>query len=251
VYIREPINSLTHFAGMLAAIPATLFLLRLCRGDRVKFAGMAVYGFSLITCFAGSGLYHAVPPAYEEGASLFDHVGIYLLIAGTVTPIGLIVLHGGWRLLLVGGIWSLAATGITLRLLCEPPLEVRTSLYLVMGWIGCSLYSKLVRRLSHAQAVPMWVGGLLYSVGAAINLAAFPSWFSARFFTPHELFHVLVLAAAACHYYFMLAVLVPFRRLPAFPGETLPPRLAVGPQVGVVVLTNSSVGRSGSAVNAG
>jgi len=249
VYIREPVNSLTHFAGMLAAIPATLFLLRLCRGDRVKFAGMAVYGFSLIACFAGSGLFHAVPPAYEEEASLFDHIGIYLLIAGTVTPIGLIVLRGGWRLLLVGGIWVLAATGIGLRLFCEPPLEVRTGLYLVMGWIGCALYFKLTRRLSHAKVTPMWLGGILYSVGAAVNLAAFPPWFCARFFTPHELFHVLVLAAAACHYYFMLAVLVPFRRLPAFADEAPPALRPAVPPVGVV-LTSSGAGRSGSAVNA-
>jgi hemolysin III len=243
VYIREPVNSLTHFAGMLFAIPATLFLLRLCRGDRVKFVGMAVYGFSLIACFAGSGLYHAVPPAYEEEAALFDHLGIYLLIAGTVTPIGLTLLHGGWRVLLVGGLWVLAATGIGLRLFAEPPLEVRTTLYLVMGWVGCALYFKLAGRVSHARVTPMWLGGILYSVGAAINLGHFLPTFAARFFTPHEVFHVFVLAAAACHYYFMISVLVPFRRLPAFAGA-LPDRRAV------VVLTNSAA-RSGSAVKAG
>jgi hemolysin III len=249
VFIREPVNSLTHFAGMLAAIPATLFLLRLCRGDRVKIVGMAVYGFSLVACYAGSGLFHAVPPAYEDEASLFDHVGIYLLIGGTVTPIGLTLLRGGWRVLLVGGIWVLAATGILLRLFTDPPLEVRTGLYLVMGWVGCALYFKLAGRLSHAKVAPMWLGGILYSAGAAVNLADFPPRFSARFFTPHELFHVFVLAASACHYYFMLAVLVPFRRLPAFPDEAAPGRLPSAAQMGVVVLTNS-VARPGSAVNA-
>src|SRR5262249_24627551 len=83
---------------------------------------------------------------------------------------------------------------------------------------------------------------ILYSVGAGVNLAAFPPWFCARFFTPHELFHVLVLAAAACHYYFMLAVLVPFRRLPAFADEAPPALRPAVPPVGVV-LTSSCPAR--------
>ena len=103
--LREPVNSLTHLAGMLVAIPATAFLLRLCRGDRVKFFGMMIYGASLILCYAGSGLFHAVPRAYEDPFGLLDHIGIYALIAGTVTPIALIVLDGGWRVVAVNQRW--------------------------------------------------------------------------------------------------------------------------------------------------
>ncbi len=179
-----------------------------------------------------------------ESAGLLDHIGIYLLIAGTVTPIGLIVLHGSPRVLLVGGIWAMAATGIGVRLYCETPLSVRTSFYLIMGWIGCLGYFQLVRRLSHAKVAPMWLGGLFYSVGAAINLwVHFPLDFTLRFFGPHAVFHVFVIAGAACHYYFMIAVLIPYRRLPAFGDDELPVQPAV------VALTNNVV-RSGSAVNA-
>jgi hemolysin III len=240
--LRDPISALTHFAGMLIAIPAAAFLVRLCRGDRVKFIGMLIYGVTLVLCYAGSALFHTVPEEYEETFSKFDHIGIYLLIAGTATPIGLIVGRGWVRRVLVGGLWIMAATGIILRLFCEPSLMVRTIFYVVMGWIGCSLYFHLVKRLSHAKVVPVWIGGLFYTAGAAINLwVDFPPWFSAHVFTPHDLFHVLVMCGSAAHYYFMLAVLVPYRRKPAFaealalPAPALPPLVPVP----VPVLSNN------------
>jgi hemolysin III len=205
---------------------------------------MLIYSASLILCFAGSGLYHAVPEEYVEPFGLLDHIGIYLLIAGTVTPIGLIILHGRARALLVGGIWLMAAAGIGTRLIAEPHLSVRTSFYLVMGWIGCLGYFQLVRRLSHAKVAPMWLGGLFYSVGAAINLwVHFPPDFTLAFFSPHAVFHVFVIAGAACHYYFMVAMLIPYRRFPAYGDDELPAQPAV------VALTNNVV-RTGSAVNA-
>jgi hemolysin III len=244
VIIREPINSLTHLAGMLAAIPATLVLLRLCRGNRLKTIGMLIYGLSLILCYAGSGMFHAVPAQYSEEFATFDHIGIYALIAGTVTPIGLIVLRGKWRIGLVGGIWLLAVTGITVRLFCEPPLAVRTTFYLGMGWIGCSMYFQLAERLTHSKIAPIWIGGLFYTVGAAINLLAFPPYFAANLFTPHAVFHLFVIAGSACHYYFMVAVLVPYRGLPAFTVAVGRPALS-----SVAGLSNAGV-RSGSILNA-
>jgi hemolysin III len=245
LFIREPVNAWTHLGAMFAAIPAAAFLLRLAWGDRVKFYAMLTYSVSLILCFGGSGLFHSVPEAYSEPCRLADHIGIYLLIAGTVTPIGMTVLHGGKRFLLLGGIWVMAATGITLRASVDAPISVWTGLYLGMGWIGCTMYFQLVRRLSHAKVAPMWIGGLLYSAGAAINLfVTFPPQFSGALFGPHEIFHVFVIAGAACHFYFMIAVLIPYRRLPAFPEHAAPPVHAVVP-----ALTKSAV-RSGSAVNA-
>jgi hemolysin III len=244
VVIREPINALTHLAGMFAAIPAILFLLRLCRGDRLKYIGMLVYGLSLIFCYASSGLFHAVPARYSDDFAVIDHIGIYMLIAGTVTPIGLIVLRSKRRIGLVGGIWLLAAAGIIVRLFCEAPLAVRTSFYLGMGWIGCTMYFQLAERLTHAKIAPMWIGGLFYSVGAAINLLTFPPYFAANLFTPHAVFHLFVIAGSACHYYFMLAVLVPYRRLPAFTMPMERPALAA-----VANLSNAGV-RAGSILNA-
>ena len=139
LYIREPVNALTHLGAMFAAIPAAAFLLRMAWGDRVKFYGMLVYSCSLILCFAGSGLFHAVPEAYSEPFGLLDHIGIYLLIAGTVTPIGLIVLHGRWRVALVGGIWLLAATGIVERA-CSASRICRCGRSSISEWAGSAAH---------------------------------------------------------------------------------------------------------------
>lgn len=143
-----------------------------------------------------------------------DHVGIFLLIAGTVTPIGLVVLDGRGRLALVGGIWLLAFVGISLRLHAYPSMEAMTALYLFMGWIGCLAYWELARRLTHSGVRLLWIGGLFYSVGAILNglhhPVLVPGWFEA-----HELFHLLVMAGSACHFVFIQRVVMryPRRRL--------------------------------------
>jgi hemolysin III len=241
LFIREPTNTWTHFAGMLASIPATAVLLRLCRGDRVKFWGMLIYGISLILCYGCSALFHATPDVESELFIILDHLAIFILIAGTVTPIAMILLRGWARFALLAAIWGMAAIGIIMRLCFDTPLAIRTGLYLAMGWIGCSLYFQLVHRLSHAKVVSLWLGGVFYSVGALINLTwtKFPPELS-LLVGPHEVFHVFVLAGSACHYYFMIAVMIPYRRLPAFTKDAGPPAHAA-----TAALTTGAI-RSGS-----
>jgi hemolysin III len=220
--IREPVSAWTHGLWLLLSLPGTYVLWRLSRGDRGKQAGMLVFGLGLALCYGGSCLFHSVPARLARPFNLLDHIGIYTLIAGTVTPIALVVLRGWWRLGLLGLIWLLAATGIVLRLSTNLPLSCRTGFYLVMGWIGCVTYFELVRHLSHAKLRPMWVGGLFYSVGALINLAQWPA-LAPPVFGAHELFHLFVMVGSLWHYYFMLAVLVPYERpaLAAVPAGEL------------------------------
>src|SRR6266436_939153 len=94
---REPASAWTHLVWLALAIPATGLLCRLGRGDVVKQAGLQVFGFSLIFCSAGSFLFHSAPAWLAGPFNAMDHIGIYLLIAGTVTPIALVVLRGRWR----------------------------------------------------------------------------------------------------------------------------------------------------------
>jgi hemolysin III len=189
---------------------------------------MLAFGLGLALCYGGSCLFHAVPLSLEETFNLVDHLGIYTLIAGTVTPIALVVLRGWWRLGLLALIWLLAVTGTVLRLTTELPLAYRTGFYLLMGWIGCITYAELARHLSHAKLRPMWVGGLFYSAGAIFNAAHWPR-LAPPVFGTHELFHLFVMAGSLCHYHFMLAVLVPYRRpvpvpvsVPAAEGAEVP-----------------------------
>jgi hemolysin III len=199
---------------MVMAIPATCALWPLARGNTLKQIGVLVFGFTLMFCYGGSWLYHSVPKALARPFNTVDHIGIYLLIAGTVTPIGLIVLRGRWRASLLGGIWAFAVAGIALRLITQLPLHIITGLYLIMGWIGCATYFELARNLTHARMRPLWIGGLFYSVGALINGTGWPI-LAPGLFGAHEMFHLFVMAGSVCHFWFMRSAVLPFDPLPA------------------------------------
>src|SRR5262249_35098049 len=141
--VREPVSAWTHLLALLAALPATWYLWRRTPARMLERTGVLAFGVGMIVCYAGSSLYHSVPARLAPPFRTLDHVGIYLMIAGTVTPIGLIVLSGWWRAGLVGGIWLLAAIGITLRLSADLSVPALTVLYLFMGWVGCATYFEL------------------------------------------------------------------------------------------------------------
>jgi hemolysin III len=208
---REPVSAWTHFVWLAAAVPALIPLWRAAGRDPLKRRGAMVFGGSLVFCSAGSFLFHSVPTEFVAFFRAMDHIGIFLLIAGTVTPIGLVVLDGRWRLALVGGIWTLAFFGVSLRVGGQPPIEVMTALYLFMGWVGCLTYCELARRLTHAGLRPLWVGGLFYTAGAAINSALWPN-LAPGVFESHELFHLFVMAGSACHFLFITRVVLPYHR---------------------------------------
>ena len=175
---REPVSSWTHFLWLLLAFPGTWLLWRRSRGDRLKRFGMLVFGLGLALCYGGSWLFHAVrlsPQAIDRFHTL-DLIGIYVLIAGSCTPIALVIMRGAWRLSLMLLLWLFALVGIVICLTpLRMPIEVSTALYLVMGWLGCLTYFELAGRLSHAAVCPLWIGGLLYSIGAVLNVVGWPT----------------------------------------------------------------------------
>lgn len=206
---REPVSAWTHFAWLVMSLPATWLLWQMARGSLLKRAGVLIFGASCALCYAGSWLYHAVPEAIVEPFHALDHVAIYLFIAGTTTPIGLVVLRGRWRVTLLLAVWMMALTGIVMRLTANPSIQTLTAFYLIMGWTACLTYFELARRLGHAAIRPIWIGGVFYSVGAVINALHWPV-LAPGAFESHDLFHLFVMAGSACHYYFMQAVIVPF-----------------------------------------
>jgi hemolysin III len=213
---REPASAWTHALGFLLAIPATWVLLHVSRGDRLKQTAFLVFGSTLFLCYLGSTLYHAVrlsPDSIADFATL-DHIGIYLLIAGTITPAAAVVLRGWWRGAILLLAWSFAICGITLRLSFGnfSPL-LTTAMYLAMGWGVLLCYFELARSLSHRAMLVALLGGLLYTVGALCNVARWPNPLPGVF-GPHEVFHLFVLAGSLTHFLFMLLVLVPFVREP-------------------------------------
>ena len=212
--LREPVSAWTHGAWLLLSLPCTLLLWRAGRGDLLKQLGFLAFGLGLVACYAGSTLYHGVrlPARQVAWFATLDFIGVYLLIAGTVTPVALVVLRGRWRWGLLTSTWLLAAGGIGLRLASAPMSRfVSTAIYLGMGWAVALAYFELVRTLSHRAVLPAVLGGLLYSTGAVLNHANWPPLWPGRF-SAHDLFHLFVMAGTLSHFWFLLRVVAPFER---------------------------------------
>jgi hemolysin III len=166
-------------------------------------------------------------PEYQvEGVfATLDYIGIYLLIAGTFTPVAAIVLTGLWRWATLSLTWGLAAVGITLRLV---PLDISrslsTGLYIAMGWCVILCYFKLARMLTHRGMRLAVIGGLVYTVGAVLNWVHWPELWRG-YFSTHELWHLFVMAGSLMHFWFMFTVVVPFEH----PLESVQAEPAVEP----------------------
>jgi hemolysin III len=211
--LRQPVSAWTHASWWILSIPTTILLCRLARGNVLKQAGFVIFGICLVLCYGSSTLWHALrlPENDMELFAAFDYAGIFALIAGTTTPVLLVVLRGPWRVGSVTATWLLAACGIAVSFFhMDVSNKVFTMLYLGMGWGMCFSYFQLTRVLRHRQMALVLVGGLFYSIGAILNWANWPvllpGWVG-----PHEVFHVLVMAGTVSHFLFMVKVVLPFR----------------------------------------
>jgi len=210
---REPVNTWTHGAGMLLALPATWLLWRRSRGaPALVRLSLLVYGLSLAFCYTASTLYHGLRLTAERLAvyDRLDRIGIFALIAGSYTPLAWCLMRGRWRRWTLAVVWTVAATATALIAAgrhFSPVLA--TCVYLGMGWGAVVCYSQIAHVVSHRALVPVFVGGLFYSVGAVLNLLHWPALWPGVF-GAHELFHFFVLAGSLAHYLFILKVVAPF-----------------------------------------
>jgi len=225
---REPVSAWTHFGGFVAAWPAGWLLLRRSNGSVGKRVAAVLFTLGLILCYLGSTLYHGlrVPPEQIRLFQMLDYIGIYCLIAGSVSPVGLVLLRGAWRWTTVVAVWLLAAVGIFLQVFFSSlPTLIAVGLYLVMGWGIILAYFELSRVVSQRALHLAILGGVFYSIGAAVHVIGWPVLIPGVFGS-HELFHILVLLGSTCHYLFMLRVVAPFRPPPLLlPGQRHTPPL--------------------------
>jgi hemolysin III len=206
--LREPVSGLTHFAGFLLSIAALVLLTTysVMEGTTLHIVSFAIFGTSLVLLYGASSLYHLLPLA-PHGISVLrriDHIMIFVLIAGTYTPVCLVPLRGtlGWSLF--GIVWGIAIGGIFLALFwINAPRWISTLIYLLMGWLIVIAIYPL------AQAIPMggmiWFasGGLCYSVGAIIYALKRPDPLPGVFGF-HEIWHLFVMGGSFCHFWAML-----------------------------------------------
>ena len=203
--IRESVSAATHGLALLVAIPAAAVLLRRARGDVRRQLALAAYAFGLTACLAASTASHALVFLGQgsRSANTIDHIGIYLLIAGTYTPIAAALLPSRRRRATLVAVWLAVALGAVLNILAGPlPPYLATSFYLAMGWGGLWCYMGVRCSLSHRELALIPLGGVLYSVGAACHVLRWPvAW--PGVFGAHELFHVFVIAGATAHFLFI------------------------------------------------
>jgi hemolysin III len=222
---REPVSAWTHCSWLLLSIPATMLLWRRGDGDRARRLSLLVFGVSLAVCYAGSTLFHAVrlAPSWIQWFDALDHIGIFVLIAGSYTPVAWNLLHGTlkWGTLVTA--WAAAMIGTAMLLACGVfSVFWSTFFYLLMGWGAVICYVELARVHSHRTLSPLMLGGILYSLGAVMNLANWPNFWPGVF-GPHELFHLFVMAGSAAHFVFMLDVVAsPAGRAPSTQPELAP-----------------------------
>ena len=196
--IRDEIaNALTHGLGAAAALAggAVLITLAAIHGDGWQLAGAIVFGITLLLLYTASTLYHAIQHPIAKGRlKVFDHCAIYLLIAGTYTPITLVGLreHGGWWLF--AAIWTLAAIGVVFKLYTAGKYKkTSTLIYVLMGWIAVVAIKPMTEQLSTWALVWIFSGGVAYTAGTLFYM-------SRRIRYTHTIWHGFVLAGSALHF---------------------------------------------------
>ncbi|MDT8992020.1 hemolysin III family protein [Curvibacter sp. APW13] len=202
MYPGERFNAISHLVGAALAVSGLSILMTLAvqQGNVLKGISFAVYGGTLVLLYGFSTLYHAVrTPHIKAVLQKLDHHAIYLLIAGTYTPIALITLQGAWGWTLFGLVWALAITGMLQEhFLGRRTRKLSLVLYALMGWLVVIAWKPLALALPTAGLAWLLAGGLAYSGGI---------WFyvqSHRVRHGHGIWHLFVLAGSLCHFLCML-----------------------------------------------
>jgi hemolysin III len=208
---RDPVSGLTHLGAAVAALIGLVALLLLSWGNPAKGISLVIYGISLVLMFLASATYHLVNTSPRAIFRLrkFDHSAIYLLIAGTYTPICLYFFSGFWKWGLLLIIWAMAVAGVVVKLfVIKAPRWVTAGIYLVMGWLSI-LAAKDILRLMPATAIAwLALGGVLFTLGAVIYIAKRPNpW--PGIFGFHEIWHIFVILGCLAHFILIAAFIAP------------------------------------------
>jgi hemolysin III len=199
---REPVSGLIHLVSAVIALLGLVVLVIVGRGDSLRVFSLVVYGLSLVTLFTASTVYHLVrnPDADTSKLRKFDHAAIYVLIAGTYTPICLNFFSGFLRWGFLAFIWAFALAGVLVKLfVIKAPRWVTAGIYLVMGWMALLVIKPMLDTIPVGGLLWMLAGGLLYTLGAVIYITKKLDFYPGVFGF-HEVWHVFVSLAALCHF---------------------------------------------------
>ena len=210
-HIKDPGSAITHFIGMLMAIFAAVPLLIKAAHEpsRIYIISLAIYAASLILLYAASTTYHTFDLSEKQNTILkkIDHMMIFILIAGSYTPICLLVLKGRTGAILLSLVWSIAIVGILIKafwVFC--PKWVSSVLYISMGWTCVLAFTQILNSMSTAAFGWLLAGGIIYTIGGIIYALKLPIFNNRhKNFGSHEIFHLFVMGGSICHFIFMYA----------------------------------------------
>ncbi len=209
--IKDPGSAVTHFIGMLMAMFAAVpLLIKAAREpDRIHLIALAIFIVSMILLYAASTTYHTLDLSERTNKILkkIDHKMIFILIAGTYTPICLITLKGPVGYGLLALVWGIAIVGIVIKgfwIYC--PKWFSSVLYIAMGWVCVLAFTQIMNALPRAAFLWLLAGGIIYTIGGVIYALKLPIFNSKhKNFGSHEIFHLFVMGGSFCHFIVMYA----------------------------------------------
>ncbi len=194
---EEIFNSVSHGIGALLSVAGMVVLIVLAsrRGDIIGIVGFSIYGLTLLALYLSSTLYHSIVPVKAKRIlRVFDHSTIYLLIAGSYTPVTLLAMDNVWGWWIFGLAWGLAILGIALNLInFEKTKKFSLVLYILMGWMVVFAVKPMLASVPAGMLVMLLVGGLFYTGGVVFYAAK-------RIPFNHGIWHLFVLAGSVSHY---------------------------------------------------
>src|SRR5438067_3287295 len=204
--MREPFSGLSHLGGAVLSAAGLISLVAISIGKPWHLTVFAIYGACMVLLYSASAVYHLLPvgPRQIERLRAFDMAAIYLLIAGTYTPICALSLRGAWGWSLLAVVWSIALAGALARLFWRAkPDWLSFVMYLLLGWGCVVVLAPMAAALKLGGMSWLFLGGLCYSVGAVVFATQRPRLWPGRFGS-HDLWHAGVLGGSACHSVMML-----------------------------------------------
>jgi hemolysin III len=198
--VKPRLRGVFHEVGFYAAVGVGVAVVLTAEDGRAR-ASAVVFSSCVAACFGASALYHRPTwrPNVRAWLARLDHGGVYLLIAGTYTPFGLLVMSTEWAVPVLSVVWGGALVAILLKLVwVHAPKWLSATIGLGLGWVGAAAFSQLLK-VELLGVLLVIAGGLLYTAGAVVYARQRPDPVP-HVFGYHELFHVLTLAGVACHY---------------------------------------------------
>lgn len=209
--MREPVNTWTHFITFLAGVVGLVFLIVFSYNNPEKLITLTIYGASVIILYGASTAYHWAKTSPRKQLILrkLDHISIFILIAGTYTPVLYFGLEGTWRWAMLAIIWGLSLVGIIIKMFCVGVHRwVSTIFYIVLGWMAIVPMAKLIQAYPKEAILLLFLGGLSYTIGGIIYATKIFNFIPNKFGF-HEVFHIFISVGSILHFAMIMKFVLP------------------------------------------